>query len=104
MTCISVARGKVLSDYVCTLIWVLTIGQGLREETFCQLLLHVPFRCALGLPGPIHPTCLGLISIKLSFDVSADVIFVVAGQVAIYIDVDVGGVGGFDATGRDGDR
>lgn len=58
------------------------ISQRLREHTFSQQLLHVPFRGAFSLPSPEHPASLLLPGIKLGFDKATDVRLVFAGEVS----------------------
>lgn len=62
------------------MIWVkltLSASQRLWKESVGEKVLHVPFRCAFGLPGPKDPTGPPLISIQLSLDEMPDIELVV---------------------------
>lgn len=55
-------------------------GQWLGEDAIRKQVLHVPLRCALGLPGPEDPASSLLVSIKLRLDEVSDVVLVDAGE------------------------
>jgi hypothetical protein len=51
-------------------------SQWLREDAIGKQVLHIPLRCALGLPGPEDPTSCLLIGVKLCLDEASDVVLV----------------------------
>ncbi len=61
-------------------IWAkltLSARQRPREESVGEKVLHVPFRCALRLPGPKDPTGPPFISVQLGLDEMAEIVLVV---------------------------
>lgn len=63
--------------YCSALAGEFTASDRVGEDTASDLLLHVPFRSTLGLPGPVEPAGTLLISIKLTFDEATKVASVI---------------------------
>lgn len=55
---------------------VVSVGDGVGEDSVLQQCLHVPFGCALSLPCPEDPTSSLLVGVELSFNELADVVSV----------------------------
>lgn len=58
----------------------LSARQRLRKESVGEEVLHVPFRCAFGLPGPENPTGPPFISVQLGLNEMAEIELVVGRQ------------------------